>query len=124
MISSSHWKVCLCFAVLVFMVAAVPGTSLAGDEEYEGKGVILKEGVDYPIPIRGTGQFAGTGRIDSVDMENQTMAIDDATYFLNQSTEYYTSTLRPGSIQLFREGQAVGFVATRDKEILSLWLVD
>ena len=96
MISSSHWKVCLCIAVLVFTVAAVPGTSLAGDEKYEGNEVILKEGVDYPIPIRGTGQFAGTGRIDSVDMETRTMAIDDAGYFLSPSTEYYTSTMRAG----------------------------
>jgi len=108
---------------LLFLVGASQGTALGDDEETgPNDGVTLKEGIDYPIP--GPDQFLTLGHIDFVDMESGALVVDDANYRFLPSTDFYTSVMGAGSIHLFREGQAVGLIANRKKEILSIWLIE
>jgi len=124
MIQARPWKALLFFIVLLLLAGVLPEGSRAGDEEIVDSGVELKEGVDYPVPAPGTDQFLATGRIDSVDMENQMVTIEEVSYKLLPTTEYYTSVMGKGSVHLFAEGQAVGYIADRKGQMHSLWLVD
>lgn len=124
MTQAKPWKALLLFIVLLFLVCPVCENAHAEDEPIENKGIVLKEGVDYPWPASGTDQVRKTGRIDRLDLENQVITIDEASYNLLPDTAYYTSVLGKGSIHLFAEGQAVGFIVNRKGELLSLWLME
>jgi hypothetical protein len=117
------WKTLPILLGLLFLAGASQGTARGEEEDtVQNPGVTLKEGVDYPVP--GPDQFLSTGRIDVIDMESGAIAIDDANYVLLPSTDYYTSVMGAGSIHLFREGRAVGFIANRKNQIQSIWLIE
>lgn len=118
------WKAYPVLFAILFMLSSIHGTVLGAGNEIEKEGFGLKEGLDYPIPDRDKGEFFGMGRIDSIDLESGAIAIDDANYILLPSTEYYTSVMGAGSIHLFREGLAAGFIADRKGEIQSIWLIE
>lgn len=124
MTRARHWKAILILFGLLFLIGSTQGIARSDEQPDQDNDPGLKEGLDYPVPVRGTGQFLALGRIDSVDMETGAIAIDDANYLLLPSTEYYTSVLGAGSIHLFREGLAAGFIANRKGEILSIWLLE
>lgn len=124
MIQARPWKGLLLFMLCLFLACAFHATSHAEDEPIENKGVVLKEGVDYPVPAPGTDQVRKTGRVDRLDLENQVIVVDDATCNLLPTTEYYTAVMGKGSIHLFSEGQPVGFIVNRKGELLSLWLIE
>ena len=124
MIQAKPCKRLLFLIVLLFLACPFYTNAHAEDEPIENKGVVLKEGVNYPMPASGTDQTRKTGRIDSLDLENQVITIDEASYNLLPTTAYYTSVLGKGSVHLFSQGQAVGFIASRKGELLSLWLID
>jgi hypothetical protein len=124
MIQARPWKALLFLIALLFLAGVLPEGSRAGDEEFIDNDVELKEGVDYPVPASGTDQFLATGRIDRLDMENRVITIDEASFNLLPSTEYYTSVMGRGSVHLFAKGRAVGYIADRKGRMLSLWLID
>ena len=106
------------------MIGSAHGIALGAGDEIEEEALSLREGLEYPVPDREKGEFLALGHIDFIDMESGAVAIDDANYVLLPSTDYYTSVMGAGSIHLFREGLAVGLIANRKKEILSIWLIE
>jgi hypothetical protein len=124
MTQASPWKGLLLFMVLLFLACSVCENARAEDEPIENKGILLEEGVDYPMPAPGTDQSRKTGRIDSLDLENQVIIIDEASYNFLPTTAYYTSVMGKGSVHLFAQGQAVGYISNRKGELLSIWLME
>jgi hypothetical protein len=107
---------------LLLLLGSWQGSARCDDEETDQNQVGLQEGVDYPVP--GPDQFLSTGQVDFIDMESGSMTIDDTNYLLLPTTEFYTSVMGAGSIHLFREGVAAGFIADRNGWIHSIWLLE
>ncbi|OPL18764.1 MAG: hypothetical protein AVO35_13180 [Candidatus Aegiribacteria sp. MLS_C] len=79
---------------------------------------VCEEG--YPLPELHTDQFRGEGRIDHI--EEGHMVIEDRVFQLTPETEYFTHVMGRGSVHLFHEGMAVGFISNGEMEVLILWL--
>lgn len=97
------------FLLTLFFLPLLFSPALAGGFCEEG----------YPLPELYTDQVREEGRIDRLDGEE--LVINDMQNRLLPSTRYYNHVMRPGSLNLFHEGDIVGYIVNQDREVLSLW---